>query len=288
MTTSTAASVLSGDAATPAADIATPAGGSEQPAWYASHPNEAIRSWAENKGWADPNAALESSYNLEKLIGFDKAGRTLVVPKEDATPEERSAFFRKLGAPDKPDGYKLPEAMASDPLAAKFREVAHKNGMLPKQFEETLGWYFSEVKTMQEQRQRERTVQGEQDLAALTGEWGKAFDQNIELARRAARSFLPAKNADERSQMLTAIEDAVGTGAMMRFFAKVGEGLGEHPMHSSGDSGSFDALTPGQAKARIEALKSDKEWAAAYLNGDASKRSEMERLIRFAFPSPSE
>lgn len=292
MTTS-AVSALAGDPATMThsdpgaitqADGAGSTGNTQKAPWYASHPNESVRHWAENKGWADPHAALESGYNLEKLVGFEKAGRTLVLPKDDATPEERAAFFQKMGAPDKPDGYKLPEAMASDPLAIKFREVAHQNGLLPKQFEETLSWYSSEIQALREQRQQSLHVQGERDMGDLKVEWGKAFDQNIELARRAARNFLPAKDADERGKMLVAIEEAVGTGAMLRFFAKVGEGLGEHPLHSSGDSPGFNAMTPGQAKARIEALKSDQEWAKAYINGDAGKKAEMARLIQFAFP----
>lgn len=294
--TISAAAVLSGAApAAPAAaaggdpNAAPPAGGAPAatPAndpWYAKHPDESIRNWAANKGWQDPMAALESGYNLEKLIGFEKAGRTVVMPKDDATPEERAAFFQKLGAPQKADGYKLPETLAQDPLAKKFQEVAHKNGMLPKQFEETLNWYQGEAQAMQAQQQTQRAAQSEQDMTALKGEWGQAYDKQIELAKRAAGEFLPAKTPQERQDMLAAIENAVGTGAMLRFFARVGEGLGEHAVHSSGEAGGFDAMTPAQARSRIDALKSDREWADAYLKGDAGKRAEMERLIKFAYP----
>lgn len=258
-----------------------PAGGDP---WFAKHPDENIRNWAANKGWQDPMAALESGYNLEKLIGFEKAGRTLVMPKDDATPEERAAFFQKLGAPEKADGYKLPEALAQDPIAMKFRDIAHKSGMLPKQFEESLAFVTAEAQALQAQQQQQRAAMGEQDMSALKGEWGAKYDANIELAKRAATQFIPAKDAAERQQVLEKIEDAIGTGQMLRFFAKIGEGLGEHPMHSNGDPSSFSAMTPGAAKARIEALKSDKEWSAAYLKGDASKKAEMERLIKFAYP----
>lgn len=229
-------------------------------------------------------AALESGYNLEKLIGFEKAGRTLVMPKDDATPEERAAFFQKLGAPDKADGYKLPEALAQDPVAQKFRDIAHKSGMLPKQFEESLAFVTAEAKAIQEQQQQQRAVQGEQDMGALKGEWGAKYDENIELAKRAAQNFIPAKDGAERTQILTKIEEAIGTGQMLKLFAKIGEGLGEHQVHSSGDAGNFGAMTPGAAKARIDALKGDKEWSAAYLKGDAGKKAEIERLIKFAYP----
>lgn len=285
--TTTAAAVLSGDSAATAATAATgdtTAQTTSQDPWYASHPDENVRNWATNKAWPDPMAALESGYNLEKLIGFEKAGRTVALPKDDATTEEKAAFFQKLGAPEKPDGYKLPETLAQDPLAQQFRDVAHKNGMLPKQFDETLSWYTAEVTKMQTEQEQQRAVQGEQDMATLKTEWGQAFDHHIELGKRAAANFIPAKNPAERVEILSKIEAAIGTGAMMRMFSRIGEGLGEHKVHDNGESGNFGAMTPGAAKAKIEALKQDKEWSNAYLKGDAAKKSEMARLIAFAFP----
>jgi hypothetical protein len=77
-------------------------------AWYDAFENPEVKTWTAAKGFKDPAAVAESAYNLEKLIGFDKAGRTLVVPKDDATPDEMRAFHAKLGVPETPDGYKLP------------------------------------------------------------------------------------------------------------------------------------------------------------------------------------
>jgi BRCT domain type II-containing protein len=49
-------------------------------------------------------------------------------------------------------------------------------------------------------------------------------------------------------------------------------------------TGTLERFTRDEAKARIEALKQDKVWGAAYLAGDAAKRQEMERLMKFAYP----
>ena len=268
-------------AGTAPATPATPA--TEQP-WYAGHADENIRNWAANKGWKDPLAALESGYNLEKLIGFEKAGRTIVMPKDDATPEERRAFLTRIGVPEKVDGYKVPEAFAADPLVAKFRELAHAEGMMPGQFEKAIAFVTGESQAMQKAAQEKAAVQGEQDMASLKTEWGAAYDQHIELGKRAAAQFIPAKDASERAEILGKIESAIGTGQMLRLFAKIGEGLGEHRMVSTDDPGGYGVMTPGQARARIEALKQDKVWGAAYLAGDAAKRQEMERLMKFAYP----
>lgn len=271
--------------ATPAAPAApaTPAAPADDAPWYSTHPDEGIRNWAANKGWKDPMAALESGYNLEKLIGFEKAGRTIVLPKDDATPEERRAFLTRIGVPEKSDAYKVPESLAQDPLIAKFREFAHAEGFLPAQFEKAISFIQGESAAMATQAQAAAGAKGEQEMAALKTEWGAAYDQNVELGKRAAAQFIPG-DANARADALTKIEAAIGTGAMLKMFAKIGEGLGEHPMRSTDDPGGFSVMTPAQAKARIEALKQDKAWTGAYLNGDADKRAEMDRLIKFAFP----
>lgn len=274
-TPAAAAMSASAPAATPAA-----AGGE----WFSGIQDDNIRTWAAGKGWKDPLAAVESNYNLEKLIGFEKAGRTIVLPKEDATPEERAAFYQKIGAPEKADGYKVPEALAQDPVVAKYRDVAHKAGISQAQFEQNIGFLQAAAAEMQASQTQARAVQGEQDIAALRGEWGMKFDENMELGKRAAAQFIPAKDMAERQAILERLEGAMGTGAMLKLFASIGAGLGEHKAHGSGDPGQMGAMTPAEAQARIVALRNDKAWAADYVKGDAAKRAEMERLHRFAYP----
>jgi hypothetical protein len=102
-------------------------------AWYDGFENAEVKTWTAAKGFKDPAAVAESAYNLEKLIGFDKAGRTLVVPKDDATPDEMRAFHAKLGVPETPDGYKLPLPETADPkLAATLQGWMHKAGVTPR------------------------------------------------------------------------------------------------------------------------------------------------------------
>jgi hypothetical protein len=95
--------------AAPAADATTPTQSANLP-WYGEIPAERadLREWATNKAYKDPLAALESSFNLEKLLGFDKAGRTAVLPKDDKDVEGLKAFRTKLGIPETPEGYELP------------------------------------------------------------------------------------------------------------------------------------------------------------------------------------
>jgi hypothetical protein len=62
--------------------------------WYSGLPEE-TRGLAEVKGWKSPADAIQSYANLEKMLGADKAGRGLVMPKEDADSTEWGQFYDK-------------------------------------------------------------------------------------------------------------------------------------------------------------------------------------------------
>jgi hypothetical protein len=267
--------------ATGAAALAAPPGNpvGDPNTWFSGIADESVRGWVEAKGFKDPMAVATSAYNLEKLIGHDKAGRTLVVPKDDATPEERSAFLQKLGVPSKAEDYKLPIPEGQDGSFAKqAAQWMHEAG-IPAKAAETLAAKWNEhVAGLQSASTNQTAVQSAQDLEALTGEWGAAYDKNVEMARRATTNFLPAKSQEERAAMMTKIEGAIGTAAMMKLFANVGGGLAEHQVHTGGEPANFNAMTPGQARAKIDELMSDNKWAAEYLAGNKAKQVEMTRL----------
>ena len=245
-----------------------------------------MKTWVGSKGFKDPAAIAESAYNLEKLIGFDKAGRTLVVPKDDAAPEEVSAFHQRLGVPLTPNDYKLPVPEGVDPAFSKTAATwMHKRNIPAKAAEGIVADYNAYAAEQQRVAQEKFVADSTTAVKALQTEWGAAFEANREQAMRAAKQFLPAKNPEELGTMLNAIERAVGTSTMLKFFQSVGAGLGEHKMVGSGDSGGqAGAMTPAQAQARISALKADKEWTAKYIAGDAEKRAEMDRLHKWAYP----
>ena len=301
MTTNSAASALTGAPAAPAAASApaagdagapttpsAPAGGSAPAAapagdaWYSGIQNQDVRVWAEAKGFKDPLAAAESAYNLEKLIGFDRAGKTVVMPDENSPPEVRQAFLSKLGVPETVEGYKLPvpEGMP-DTFAKAAASWMHEAG-IPAKAGEQLAAKWNEFQTAQmTEQQQALAVKSEQEFNGLKTEWGAAFDQNLELGKRAALQFIPGDPA-QRAATLQALEQAMGTGQLLKFMANVGKGLGEHKMLGGEQTGGM--LTPAQAQQRIAELKSNKDWSAAYLAGDKSKNKELQDLISMANP----
>ena len=299
MTTNSAASALSGAPAAPAAapapaptgdagasaisaaaSAAAPAAAPAGDKWYSGIQDESIRTWVEAKGFQDPSAAAQSAYNLEKLIGFDKAGKTVVIPDENSSPETRAAFLAKMGVPEKADGYKLPVPDGgNDAFAKEAASWFHEQG-IPAKAAEGLTTKFNEYAAAQQAAQQQAFVQkSEQEFTGLKSEWGAAFDQNIELGKRAAMQFIPG-TAEERSATLQALEQSLGTGKLLKLMANIGQGLGEHKV--MGGEGNGSLMTPAQANQRIAELKSNKDWSSAYLSGDKTKAKELQDLIAMA------
>lgn len=252
------------------------AGGSGE--WFDGFPDD-VRGVIQNKGWKSPADAIGSYMNLEKLLGADKAGRGLVMPKDDAPAEEWSAFWGRLGRPETPDGYQLP-VPEGDP--GEFAKTAatwfHDVGIPAKQAQALTEKWNEYQQAVGQQMEAEWQQRSALDVQELQKSWGQQFDAQVELGRRAIRE------AGLSAEQAVAIERALGVKAAAEAFAKLGRAYAEAPM-KGGDGagpGSFGA-TPEDAKARIAALKGDAAWAARYLNGDADARAEFERLHQIAF-----
>lgn len=257
-------------------------------AWFSGIPNNDVRVWAEAKGWKDPHALAESAYNLEKLMGFDKAGRTIVMPGENASPEELKAFHAKIGVPETAEGYglKLPEGQTDDSFLKQAAGWMHQAGVPAGAAQKLAEQWNGYISGQQQQAEQAFAASSASEMQSWQAEQGQALNQNLELARRATMQFLPEKSMVggqelTRAAMLDRIEHAIGTGNMMKLFSSVGSGLSEHKLIQGSGGG---VMTPAQAQQRINELKSNQDWTKAYLNGDKGKAGEMQQLIALAYP----
>ncbi len=250
----------------------------QQANWFDGY-TEDLRGLIQNKGWKDPQDVISSYSNLEKLLGADKAGRGLVLPKEDADASEWGKVYDKLGRPTSPDGYKLP---VPDGDTGEFAKVAagkfHELGLTAKQAEALAGWYNEQSAGIVQQSAAQLAQQSEADMASLEQEWGQSYDANIEASRRAVREF------GFNEQELDAIERGLGTANMMKKFADIGKRLGESQFVEGKNSGNF-GMSPEAARVRVSQLKQDPEWTAKYLGGNADAKAELERLMKIGYPS---
>lgn len=91
--------------------------------------------WAKNFGGTDaleakftePKALIGAYSSLEKLI----SAKGIIPPGPNATPQERDAFFKALGRPDKAEDYgvsKAPEKLGDKPFPKELWDQARSDG----------------------------------------------------------------------------------------------------------------------------------------------------------------
>ncbi len=233
--------------------------------------------------YPDAESVAVKAYNLEKFVGADKAGRGIVVPKDLSKIDELIPVFRKLGAAETIDGYKVDPKVEKDPVISKLREHAHKIGMPVQHFNSTVALLTEVVKSAQDSQTAQLDKTAEEDLLSLRTEWIKPgeYDKQVELGRRAAKMFIPHESADQLEEVLTKMEGAVGTKFMMKLWAAIGGGLAEHSFVDDVNRPS-GGMTPEGARVRINELKSDKEFGKKLLAGGQAERNEWDRLHKIA------
>lgn len=155
------------------------------------------------------------------------------MPGKDAKPEEWAAFYKKLGAPEKAEDYKLPVPEGDDGAFAKEAANWFKDaGILPQQAEK-LAAKWNEFQAAQVQaadkaeadRMAALHAKNTAEQADLKNEWGQNHAANLEFARRAATQFFPKEQA---GPVISAIESVLGYKGTIQMLHRIGQGLAEH------------------------------------------------------------
>ena len=116
---------------------------------------------------------------MSKLEGYDK------LPTEKSTPEERKAFFKKLGVPESVEGYgfKAPDGELSkyfDPAkASAFAQMAHKLNISSDAAAEIIKWNLETVAAENAAVESEGTKLIQEREAKLKSVWGNQYDANM-------------------------------------------------------------------------------------------------------------
>jgi hypothetical protein len=163
--------------------------------------------------------------------------------------------------------------------------VLHDLGLTNKQAKGLAEWW-NQTSTQRIEMERESFLsKSEEDFSALRREWGAAADQNIELAKRAVGKF--GADAGLDADGLERLEQAIGTGPMIKLFHAIGSSFAEGSFVGS-EAQSGGALTPQAAKNKIAGMFADQEFMGRYMNRDEKIRQgaieEMMRLQRMANP----
>lgn len=163
----------------------------EFPKWMSSLP-DAYKQDERFKSFEEPSKAWDKFASL-----IDAEGKTIAIPDEKATDEDRAAFLTKLGRPEKAEEYDItkpkdyPEGLPYDAkFEAVFKETAFKEG-LPKQAASNLwNWYLGLSAQGYAEQQKEEQKVLDDAVNTLKNEWkGDDYKKNINLAFRAYKEF---------------------------------------------------------------------------------------------------
>lgn len=242
--------------------------------WFDSFQNAELKGWVQAAGVQGAEQAASKAWNLEKMMGADRAGRTVVLPVDQSDPKAWEPVYEKLGRPATADAYKLDIPEGADAGFAKTAATwFHGAGLTQSQAQNVTKAWNDHIAQATSAQQAADAASLQAEHAALAKDWGTgpAADAQKEMGRRAAQKL----GLDETA--IGALEKVVGFSKVMKAFAKMGELMGEGRTEGLGDGGSF-GMTPEAAIAQRARLMSDREFGKRYVAGDASAQEQMRRL----------
>jgi len=198
----------------------------------------------------DIQSLAKSYVHGQKMIGRDK----IIIPDKFATEEDWGKVFQKLGVPESVDKYdfKVPEGMDDD-FVKGFKELAVKNGILPRQADKLFEFYNSHVDKVISTNESENKRIFEESVNGLKKEWGQGYERKLQAA-----SGLFNQVADEDSKKIFNESGLGNNPFVIKMFAKLAEQMGEDKFVNANNMGSM-GVTPAEAQLKINEIYGNKD-----------------------------
>lgn len=253
-------------------------GEGEKVAQAASEPAD----WREAVAHPDLRKQLDRYESIEDLMRHNLAlrrrlSRAVTPPGADAAPDELAEFRSRLGVPESPGGYEyeppgdLPEILAEaadEGELAEIFEVAHGLGLTQAQLSGLLDWRFEQLAGAGTRLEGQLARAREDSERALRREWGREYERNLNLSRRALRDF----GGDGLVEFLTRARvdgaQLANHPEIVRWAAGVGRALGEASLHLGGGAGG---QSPEERRAALTHAIHDARAA-----GDSARARELD------------
>ena len=208
---------------------------------------EDLRNEPSLRKFTDANSLAKSYVNAQRMIGADK----IALPGKHATPDEWRNVYTKLGAPESADGYDFTKIEGlNDTVANSLRQKAYEAGLTVNQANQLATHFADQENGFRDLRTQQAEEARQAGIEELQKEYGKAFDQRLELAQTAARTFLGG------TELFDSIELADGrllgdVPEIVKMFASLGEQIGEDKL--VGEPTEL-VMTPEEAQRQINEL----------------------------------
>jgi hypothetical protein len=151
----------------------------------------------------DDPALLANSYLEQEKINSGK----VKMPTDASTPEEKSAFYQKMGRPDNAEGYTLPQLAEGkaydDAFLGEMKTAAHESGVSDSQFGGLIERYLAHESQMAEAKLAASNAEAETTAQALQKEWIGDYDKNLEISKRAIRELVPEGIRDDFVKLIS-------------------------------------------------------------------------------------
>lgn len=258
-----------------------PAGGEPSGAENAApNPNDTVPSGADTvQGGSEPPAPKnEFSWNdyvtelstkdekvakqLERFSSVDDLAKSFIEARktisqgfkepelpEKATEEQIAEYRKKVGIPDSPDGYKMPEGLevkdADKPLWDLFLQNAHNSNLSQKELAKVAPAYYAMEKALLEQ-QAESVKQVQQEYNNQLREmWGTDVGANININE----GYLAARGGDALKDVLAGATDANGVPLLSN------PAFAAYLQQEARDSGFANGIAVGDKESAIKSAQ---------------------------------
>lgn len=272
----TAASIIAGGDASAGGDTGgnSKAGGHGQEAAsgalanWAADLSEDHQALVKANGWGAIGDVLSNFHELQKFLGADKAGRGIVVPKDEGDADAWGAVYDRLGRPKDAAGYGLAERENVNPeFAAGMGQAMYEAGLSKNQAQKLAEQFEKLQIDIVGNEDQSWMKASEEELNSTLSAWGSNKDTNIMKVNQGAQ-FL-GLNKEE----ITLIERSVGTKKVLDLLLKTGAGLGE-------DQLPIDRSNTPNKQEHLNAIINDKDLMRKAADGDKAAKDKLEQAYK--------
>lgn len=220
-------------------------GGKAAANWRDSLPED-LRGDTSLAQFKDIEALAKSYIHTKQQVG--KKG--VIPPTDKSSDEEWGSFFDTLGRPpiDKYE-IKTPEGkQLNKEYVEKYKEMAHKAGLLPKQAQAIMDHHIAFEEEMLANHKKNMEAQKTEGLNALKQTWGQGYDKQIALAKMAVKEA-GIEGLAEHLQKTGLGDDPV----VIKLMAKMGAMFGEDKLRGEA-AGRFGGKTPAELQLEIDRI----------------------------------
>lgn len=235
-----------------------------------------VKTWLSAKKYPDAEHALKAHWGLERMMGADKAGRTVMLPKDENDADGWKSLSQRLGVPEKPEDYKLPIPQGADDGFAKTASAwFHEAGVPPRMANFVANKWNEYIAGEVQKGEAADKAESEKQMTALRQEWGHEFDAKAELGRRGFAEFAKQFGLDDKAALDRA-ESVLGSANLVKFFAGIGSLNAESQFAGGGAPGNF-RMSVNDAQREIDQITAER--TAGKIN-DYQWRKEAEPRLR--------